>query len=335
VIARWLAAIDAWQRRRPSTAFPFAVVKKFGDDHAGHLAALVAYYSFFSIFPLLLVLTTILGRVLESRPDLRDDLLDSALAQFPVIGDQLRDSTGSIPGSGLALVIGIVGAIWGGMGAMMAMQNALNGVWNVPYTERPNMVKGRVRALVMLGLFGLGIVGLTAASSVAGLVGDIGVLGDVTSLAVAFALGVGLFLCAFRVLTDAPTTWGDVLPGAVAAALAWSVLQVLGGAFVQHVVANASSTAGVFAVVIGLLSWLYLVAQLTVLSAEINVVRREGLWPRSMTGRDLGEGDKRALARYAAAERRVEGQEVVIDLRPPAVQHWVRTSSTGRTDDES
>jgi inner membrane protein YhjD len=331
VIQRWLSAVDAWQRRRRWTAFPFAVVKKFGDDQAGHLAALVAYYSFFSIFPLLLVLTTVLGLVLESNPSLRTDLLDSTLAQFPVIGDQL-DTSGAIPGSGVALAVGIVGALWGGMGAMMAMQNAMNGVWNVPFTERPNAVKSRLRSLVMLGLFGLGIVGLTAAGSVAGMVSDVAVVGEVASLSVAFLLGLGLYLCAFRVLTDAPASWADVLPGAVVAAVGWAVLQVVGGAFVQRVIANASDTAGVFAVVIGLLSWLYLVAQISVLSAEVNVVRREQLWPRSMTGRDLGDGDTRALARYAAAARRVEGQDVVIDLRPPAVPRWIRTSAPGEAD---
>jgi hypothetical protein len=133
------------------------------------------------------------------------------------------------------------------------------------------------------------------------MVSDVAVVGEVASLSVAFLLGLGLYLCAFRVLTDAPASWADVLPGAVVAAVGWAVLQVVGGAFVQRVIANASDTAGVFAVVIGLLSWLYLVAQISVLSAEVNVVRREQLWPRSMTGRDLGDGDTRALARYAAA----------------------------------
>jgi inner membrane protein YhjD len=327
MVDRWMQALDRWQRHRGWTAFPFAVVKKFGDDHAGNLAALVAYYSFFSIFPLLLVLTTVLGRVLRSNPDLQADLLDSALGQFPIIGDQLRDNVGGIPGSGVALVIGIIGALWGGMGAILAMQNALNGVWNVPLKHRSNMISGRIRALAMLAVFGAAVLVLTLAGSVTRGVADVAVVGDLLAMVVSFGLGLGIFLAAFKLLTDARVEWHDLLPGAVVAALGWAVLQVVGGAFVRHWVQGATSTSGVFAVVIGLLSWLYLQAQLTVYAAEINVVRREHLWPRSLAGHDLTDGDRRALARYAAVEQRVDGQEVLVDLHAPAVDEWVRTTA--------
>ncbi len=331
MLDRLMDRLDEWQRRRSWTAFTFGVIKKFGDDRAGNLAALVAYYAFFSIFPLLLFLTTVLQRVLAGNPDLQQDLLDSALGQFPVIGDQLRENIGGIPGSGLALVIGLAGALWGGMGAVMAMQNALDGVWNVPLKRRPNLLVGRLRALAMLGVLGAGVVLLTFAGSATRAAADVPVLGSVASVAVSFALGLGLFLVTFRLLCDAQVSWWDVLPGAIAAAFAWAVLQLVGAAFVDHWVSGAASTAGVFAVVIGLLSWLYLQSQLTVLSAEINVVRREHLWPRSLTGRSLSDGDRRALARYAAVEQRVEGQDLVVDLRPPAVEGFVRT--TARSDD--
>src|SRR3954447_13433567 len=189
-----LDRIDAWQRRRTWSAFTFGVIKKFGDDRAGSLAALVAYYAFFSIFPLLLVLTTVLGWALDGNPELRQDLLDSALGQFPVIGDQMR--VGQLPGSGLALAIGLVGALWGGMGAVMAMQNALDGVWNVPLKHRPNLLVGRLRALAMLAILGVGILVLTLAGSAARVAADIPVLGSVASFAVSFVLGLGLFLVA-------------------------------------------------------------------------------------------------------------------------------------------
>src|SRR5690242_15598245 len=136
MVDRLLERIDAWQRGRRWSAFTFGVVKKFGDDQAGNLAALIAYYAFFSIFPLLLVLTTVLGRVLAGNADLQQRLLDSALGQFPVIGEELRPGAGGIPGSGLALAVGVIGALWGGMGAVQATQNAMNGVWNVPLKNR-------------------------------------------------------------------------------------------------------------------------------------------------------------------------------------------------------
>ena len=324
MVQRWVQRIDLWQRGHRWMAFPFGVMKKFGDDKAGSLAALIAYYSFFSIFPLLLAFTTILGRVLEGNPDLQKQLLDSALGQFPVIGDQLSQNPDGVPGSGIALAVGLAGAVWGGLGAVMAMQNAMNGAWNVPLRQRPNFVKSRLRSLAMLAVFGMGVVALTVASSAVAAAPDIPVLGNVLAFAVAFGLGFLLYLAAFKLLTDADIGWGDLVPGALGGALAWAVLQVVGSAFVQRIVKGAESTAGVFAVVIGLLSWLYLLAQLTVMAAEINVVKREHLWPRSLSGRDLTDGDQRALARYAAVEQRVEGQDVLIDLRPPAVAHWVR-----------
>lgn len=325
MIDRLLDRIDTWQRARRWAAFPFGVVKKFGDDQAGNLAALVAYYAFFSLFPLLLLFTVVVSRLLGSHPDLRQDLLDSALGQFPVIGDQLRDNVGDLPGSGVAVAIGLIGALWGGMGALMAMQTALNGVWNVPLRSRPNFVKARLKSIAMLLVIGVGLIGLTVAGGLSRTVGHVPLVGWALSFVVLAALGTLLFLVAFKLLTDLPLGWRDLLAGAVVAAIGWAVLQSVGAAFVRRQVEGAGATAGVFAVVIGLLSWLYLQSQLTVLAAEVNVVRRERLWPRSLTGRNLTEADQRALARYAGVEQRVEGQQVIIDLRPPAVETYVRT----------
>ena len=119
------------------TAVPFAVVKKFGDDQGGKLAALVAYYGFLSVFPLLLVLVSVLGFVLADRPDLQQDLLDTAFAQFPVLGTDLRDNVGEISGNGLALIVGLLGALWAGLGAMSACQDAGNEAWGIQVSQRP------------------------------------------------------------------------------------------------------------------------------------------------------------------------------------------------------
>jgi membrane protein len=327
VIDKLMDRLDAFQRAHRWTAFPFGVVKKFGDDQAGNLAALVAYYTFFSLFPLLLVFTTVLGLALESQPELRDDLLDSALTQFPVIGDQIRENVGGLPGSGVALVVGVLVALWAGLGATTAMQNALNAVWEVPLRRRPNFVMTRLRSLAMLFVVGGGIGVLTFVGGLVRNLGQVPLVGGVLSLVITAALGVALFLLAFHLLTDEPVGWRDLLPGAVVAATSWAILQSIGAAYVSRQVEGASSTSGVFAVVLGLLSWLFVQAQLTVLAAEVNVVRREHLWPRSLTGRNLTEGDQRALAFYAGVEKRVEGQDVIVDLRPPATDRFVRTTA--------
>src|SRR5437868_9948716 len=139
---------DEIQQRSRWLALPLAVLRKFGDDGAGHLAALVSYYLFFSLFPLLLVLVGVAGLVLAAHPDLQHQLLDSALANFPVIGDQIRASVGTSDRSGVALAVGLAAALWGGMGAIGAMQHTMNTIWNVPRFERPNLVQERLRSLI-------------------------------------------------------------------------------------------------------------------------------------------------------------------------------------------
>ena len=89
-MARLLAAIDGWQRRHAAAGFAIAVAKKFGEDRGSNLAALIAFYAFFSLFPLLLAFVSVLGFVLDDNPSLRDDVIDSAVARIPVIGDPGR-----------------------------------------------------------------------------------------------------------------------------------------------------------------------------------------------------------------------------------------------------
>src|SRR2546430_1753623 len=124
-LQRVVRRIDEFQQRHRPLAFLFAVVKKFGDDQGGNLAALITYYGFLSLFPLLLVLVTVLGFVLQNNPDLRDDILNSAVAQFPIIGDQIRNNVGSVRGSGLGLAVGILVTFYGGLGVCNAAQDAM------------------------------------------------------------------------------------------------------------------------------------------------------------------------------------------------------------------
>jgi len=272
--------VDAFQERRPWLAFPYAVIRKFGEDQAGHLAALIAYYGFFSVFPLLLVLVTILGMVLRGHPALQQRVLGSALAQFPVLGNQLQHNIGSLRGGGLALVIGIALTLWSGLRVIRATETAVNSVWDVPVRQRPNLLFSTLRALLMLAV--LGAITLAAA-----IVGGVGAGGGswprmIAGVVLALALNVTLFLLAFRILTTAPVAWSDLWTGAALAAVAWTILQALGGYYVSHQLRTASEVYGTFGVVIGLLAWIHLGAQITLLGAEVNVVRARHLWPRSV-----------------------------------------------------
>ncbi|MFB3738449.1 MAG: YihY/virulence factor BrkB family protein, partial [Candidatus Velamenicoccus archaeovorus] len=247
---RVLAWLDRFQQRYVVLAVPFAVMKKFGDDKAGSLAALVAYYGFFSLFPLLLVLVTVLGIVASGDPSLRERIVNGILSQFPIIGDDIRRSIGTIGGSGLALGIGIAAALWAGLAGVKALEAAMNHIWDVPAVRQRGLPWSTLRALLMLGILG-------TASVIAAFAGSVGTGPDVPGplrvggVAISLSLNFTVFLLAFKLLTDADVSWRDVLPGAVAAAIAWGILQVVGGYYLSHQLRNASTTYGTFAIVIG------------------------------------------------------------------------------------
>ena len=301
--ARW---VDRLQQRWPPAAFLYAVIKKFGDDQAGSHAGLIAYYAFFSVFPLLLVLVTIAGFVLG--PD--STVIPRVLNGFPVIGQEVAD--GSFRGSGFALVIGIVLALWAGMGVVQAMQEAMNRVWNVPMGRRPGFLPRLGRSVVMLAILGVATIGSTILASIGG-TGVGGSLTHIAGIVLALLVNVGLYLLAFQVLTQEPVSWIDVMPGAVIAGVVWTVLQILGGLYVSHQIHGASQTYGTFAVVIGLLSWLYLGAQASLMAAEVNVVRKRRLWPRSLVQPPLTDADREALR--AAAEEAVRLPSERVEVR--------------------
>ena len=308
VFERGLEAVDRFQRTRPWLAFPVAVIKKFGDDRSSRLAALISYYGFFSLFPLLLILVTGLGFVLSGHEELRRQIIDAILRQFPAVRGEISQSIGSLHGSGLGLVAGLAGVIWAGMGVMAALQDAMNTVWDVPIKRHPNFWKKRLRALMMLAVLGVGFL-LTSFLTMVGRIPALSRFGA-GGLTVSLLFDLGLFLLAFRVLTERDLRWGDLFPGAAVGAAGWVGLQWLGGFYVDRVIEGASHTYGFFAVVIGLLSWMYILAQWVVLAAEINVVRHAHLWPRTFFGDTLRKHDREVLVRYAKVEER-RPQQVV------------------------
>jgi membrane protein len=307
-----LQRADRIQQRRPWLAFGIAAWKKFGDDQAGNLAALVAYYAFFSIFPLLLVLVTVLDLVLRGDPQLRQKLLHSAYKQYPLIG---QSHYHSLTGTGIALVIGIIGTLLGARGVANAIQNALNTVWEVPFTKRPGFPWSMLRSIGLIVVIGLGQIIAITLSGVAGGTGHLITGGGarVAAVAVSLVLNLGVFWLAFRIGTARQVAGRDMLLGAVIAAVIWQILLAFGGYLIAHEL-KSSSAYGTFAVVLGLLAWFYVQAQLTLYAVEINVVRAGRLWPRSMFPPPLTAQDRRAYELYALAEQR--RPELAVVLRP-------------------
>ncbi len=303
---------DAAQRCIPAFGFAVAVVKKFGEDRAGQLAALIAYYGFFSLF-LLLALVTLTGLALEGS-ETGDRIVDAALGQFPVIGDELRRNIRSLPGKGLGLVIGVVGALWAGLGGIKAAHNALDHIWDVPIRRQPSFPVALLRAALMLVTLGLFIVLASFLGGVAAGTSDVSVPLRLAGIAGSLLLNFLVFLVAFRVLTVEDISWADVFPGAVVGALGWGALQALGGYLIGHRMESAAETYGFFAIVIALLTWMYLGAQLTLLAAEINVVRVRRLWPRALDPSSMTPADERALRHHAKVEERRDEEEVIVDF---------------------
>lgn len=298
------SAVDDFQRRHPKVGFPLAVIYKYVDDQGGYLAALITYYAFVSLFPLMLLFTTILGWILQNNQSLKDQILNTAFEQIPIIGPQLHDPSG-LAGGTVAVVAGLIGAIYGGLGVSVATQNAMNVIWGVPRNSRPNPIQVRVRGAALLVSVGFALVLLVAITIAAN---NLGNNWQTVSPYVGVLLGIVVFTLLFRHGTARNVRILEVLPGAVIAALGWQGLQLFGSVYVTRVIARSRDVTGVFAIVLGLVAFLYLAAVLMVICLEINAVRVEKLYPRALltTFTDnvrLLPGDVAAYTQYAKAQR--------------------------------
>jgi membrane protein len=317
-----VSRFDAYQRRHRWLGVPIAVVYKFVDDQGGYLAALITYYGFLSLFPLLLIFSTVLGFLLPGNPALQQQLIDSALGQFPIIGDQLGSTAQPLRGSGWGLTIGIVVALYGGLGVAVAIQNAFNQVWGVPVHRRPDPVRARLRSLLLLGLLGLGVLLTTALSALVAVGERFGPGLRIGAVVLAVITNAALFVLAFRALTTRRVAIRDVLAGSVLAAVMWQILQSLGAVYINYQLRGTSQVYGLFGIVLGLLAWIYLEAVVIVLAAELNAVLTRRLWPRAlltMFAEDvhLTSADRRSYESYASAQQYREAESINVEFDTP------------------
>ena len=299
--------LDRLQRRNRGVGFVIAVIYKYVDDQGGYLAALITYYAFVSLFPLLLLMTTVTGVILVGHPELQQQVLQSTLSQFPVIGSQLQRPE-QLSGGLTAVVVGIAGALYGGLGVGQALQNAMDSVWAVPRNNRPDPIRSRLRSLLLLFVLGSAALAATVLSAVGHATASLGWFGKVGVTVATVAINALICLVAFRVTTARHVTYRDVLPGALTAAVIWQLLQWFGANYVAHIVKSTSATNSVFALVLGLLAFLYLVSVTLVMCAEVNVVRVDQLHPRALLTPftddvDLTSADRRTYTRRAKAEQ--------------------------------
>lgn len=324
--SRLTTALDRFQRRHRWAGLPVAVLYKYIDDQGNVLAALITYYAFVSLFPLLLLLVTVLGYALHGNEHLQLQVLNSALSRFPVIGDQLRTNIDPLHGKVLGLVVGILGSVYGGLGVAQACQNAMNKVWAVPRHDRPSPLKARGISLLLLLLLGTGVLATTVLSalttSASAYGSDLGIGARILSTVLSVAINAVLFVVAFQLMTAEHITVDQVRGGALAAAVCWQLLQEVGTYYVGHELQGASATYGVFGLVLGLLAWIYLGALVIVMCAEYSVVRARKLWPRNLLAPfsdnvRLTEGDRRAYASYPKTEKHKEFETVEVEFHEP------------------
>jgi YihY family inner membrane protein len=329
LVERVIRRVDQAQQRHTPPAFAFGIVKKFGDDNGGVLVGNLAHAGLVAVFPLLLVLVTVVGLIAANDPAVRQDVANAAAQQFPLIGHQLTGNVHALRRSSvIGLVIGLLSLIWGASGLAQAGLFTMAQVWNLPGPARPGYVQRLGRAALFLGVLALGVIITTLLTSL----GTIGPRAAVAAIGVdllAALANVGMYLAGFRVLTPRGVPVRQLVPGAIAGGLGWTLLQALGAYLVHHYL-RSDSVYGIFATVLGLVAWIYLGVEITVYAAEVNVVLARRLWPRAIVQPPLTEADRASMALQALQNQRREEQHVNVsfDDRPAGAAAAGRTPRT-------
>lgn len=311
-IEKAVRRVDGYQQRNRFLSVGFAVVKKYGDDNAGVLAGSLTKSAFGALFPLLLLLVTILGIILGRDATLRRQVLHSTLTQFPIIGNDLANNITALHrNSAFGLIVGIVGLVWGSLGLAQNGIFTMEQVWNLPGPARPNYWKRLGRSIAFLAVLGVGLILTTGLATGVPSAHGAFVL-TLGAGVVSAALNFGEYLFTFRVLTPHAVPLRQLIPGAALGGTAWTVLQELGGLVVGHYLRHDSAVYGMFGIVLGLLAWLYIIVQVTVYAAELNVVLARRLWPRAIVQPPLTQADRRSMASQAEQNQRRPEQHVEV-----------------------
>jgi uncharacterized BrkB/YihY/UPF0761 family membrane protein len=261
--------VRAWRAKSRTMDLAVRTAEGFRKHRSGRNAALIAHFAFLSVFPLLLVFTTVLGFVLQSHPKLREDIIDSALEQLPFVGQQIADDPSKLTGNTVVLILGLVASLWAGMKAFVAVHSSLDDIAETPLDERSNLLITRLRALLGMAYIGGAQIATAILASLASVTG-VAIVSKILLLIFTTLINIGVLALSYRWLRTAWPSWQSVLPGAIAGGVLFAVLQLVGVAIVVRAIANASPVYGTFASVIGLLSWLSLHAVIALAGADLN-----------------------------------------------------------------
>jgi YihY family inner membrane protein len=314
IFKKLLTKINRFQQRHGFFGFPYAVIKKYSDDESSYEAALITYYGFLSLFPLLLVFTTVMQLILKDNPDLLHRVTEAVSAYFPVIGDQLQKSIqGGLGKTGWALIVGGILTLYGARGGADAFRHALNHVWQVPYVKRTGFPWSLVKSFGLIVVGGLGLLGAAIISGYATASGH-DWLFRIGFFALTLVVLYGVFLFLFRFGLSVKRPLHNFMVGAAVGAVGLLILQAIGGYVLTNQLKHFNSLYGTFAIVLGLLFWIYLQAQVMLYAMEIDSVRVMKLWPRSLNNEDLTEADKSAYKKYAFKNRFQPAEDVDVEF---------------------
>jgi membrane protein len=312
---RIIAWADRLQRQHGVLGFPYAVVKKYGDDEGGRHAALITYYGFLSIFPLLLLGVAVLSRVLADHADLRRRLADAIVPE--ALRPTIEHSLATLPTSTIPFVVGLIGLLLSGTGVVFSAYQTLNHVADVPHRLRASFVSRYVRVFVVLAMLMFGALAVGALTVVAtALPGQPGVQRAAAVLGSALVI-FGVLLLGARLLLARPAPVRALWPGAVLGAAAVTVVLNLGAPLLARLVTKAGPVYGSFATVAGMFALLYLVGQALVYAAEVAAVRQARLWPRALDLKRPTAADVRALTLLAREQERIPAARVEFHLAAP------------------
>ena len=315
LVNRVIAWADGVQQRHSVFGFPYAVIKKYGDDDGGREAALITYYGFLSIFPLLLLGVAILSRVLASNPDLRQKLITATVPE--ALQSTVEHSAATLPTSTVPFIAGLIGLLFSGTGVVFSAYQTLNHVAAVPRSVRASFFPRYARVFVMLAALLLGAlavgaltVTVTALPDLPGVDRAVAVLGSALVIFSVLLLGARMLLCR-------PAPFGAIWPAAALGAVTVTLVLNLGPVLLARLVSNAGAVYGSFATVAGLFALLYLVSQALVYSAEVAAVWYAHLWPRALDVNRPTEVDVRAMALLAREQERIRAERVTLQMIPP------------------
>jgi YihY family inner membrane protein len=313
-----IARFDRFQQKHRILGFPLAVFMKFGDDQAGNQAAIIAYYGFLSLFPLLLVFFSVVSIAAGNNDVLTHRVIAATVQYFPFAGQALQQNIHEYHRNGLGLVIGLLFTFYGARGIANAIQSTSNHIWQVPYSERPGFPWSMLRSFGIIIIGGAGLIGTSVLISFVTGVGQHSMSVKILLVLLVLAVNAVVFLVVSRLATANKIPLRALLLSAVLAAIFWQIIQAGASFLLLHQLQHASALYGAFSIVLGLLAWFYIQAQLFIYSLEIGVVKYTALWPRSILQKPLTAIDKKIYIRYAESEQRKREQRVRVDFKDPS-----------------